>query len=137
MGISVGSERGNVAEINVVPLIDILLVLLVIFMIIPHTQVGLKVIAPQETSTTPVPTPGVVVVQVLADGSLRLNQQPIKWEGLQDRLEEVFKMRADRTAFVRSEDRIEFGAVAKAISIMNAAGITSVGLMTPELEKGH
>jgi biopolymer transport protein TolR len=137
MGISVGSERGNVAEINVVPLIDILLVLLVIFMIIPHTQVGLKVIAPQETSTTPVPTPGVVVVQVLADGSLRLNQQPIKWEGLQDRLEEVFKMRADRTAFVRSEDRIEFGVVAKAISIMNAAGITSVGLMTPELEKGH
>jgi biopolymer transport protein ExbD len=137
MGISVGSERGNVAEINVVPLIDILLVLLVIFMIIPHTQVGLKVIAPQETSTTPVPTPGVVLVQVLADGSLRLNQQPIKWEGLQDRLEEVFKMRADRTAFVRSEDRIEFGVVAKAISIMNAAGITSVGLMTPELEKGH
>jgi len=137
MGISVSSERGNVAEINVVPLIDILLVLLVIFMIIPHTQVGLKVIAPQESSTTPVPTPGVVVVQVLADGSLRLNQQPIKWEGLQDRLEEVFKMRADRTAFVRGEDRIEFGVVAKAISIMNAAGITSVGLMTPELEKGH
>src|SRR5882724_6487714 len=102
MGTSVGGEkRGNVAEINVVPLIDILLVLLVIFMIIPHTQVGLKVIAPQKSISPPVPTPGIVVVQVLADGSLCINQQPVKWEGLQDRLEEVFKMRADRTAFIQ------------------------------------
>jgi biopolymer transport protein ExbD len=138
MAMSVGGERrGSVAEMNVVPLIDILLVLLVIFMIIPHTQVGLKVIAPQESSSTPVPAPEVVVVQVLADGALRINQQPVKWEGLQDRLEEVFKMRADRTVFIQGEDLIEFGVVAQAISIMHAAGITRVGLMTPGLQKGH
>ncbi|HMI52673.1 MAG TPA: biopolymer transporter ExbD [Candidatus Saccharimonadales bacterium] len=138
MAMSVGGERrGSVAEMNVVPLIDILLVLLVIFMIIPHTQVGLKVIAPQESSSTPVPAPEVVVVQVLADGALRINQQPVEWEGLQDRLEDVFKVRADRTAFIRGEDLLEFGVVAQAISIMHAAGITRVGLMTPGLQKGR
>jgi biopolymer transport protein TolR len=138
MGMSVGGEkRGIVSEMNVVPLIDILLVLLVIFMIIPHTQVGLKTVLPQPSERTVTPEPEVVVVQVLADGTLRIDQEPVKWDTLRSRLEEVFKMRASRVAFVRGQDQVKFEVVARVIDIMRTAGVTSVGLLTPELEKSN
>jgi biopolymer transport protein TolR len=139
MGISVGgSKRGTIVELNVVPLIDILLVLLVIFMIIPHKQTGLKAEIPQPAVTPPAtPEPEVVVVQVLADGSLRINQQPVQWEALGDRLQEVFKVRANRTAFIRGDSAIEFQLVARVIDVMHTAGISSVGLLTPQMESGH
>ena len=139
MGLSFGNlERGSIAEMNVVPLIDILLVLLIIFMVIsPHIPAGLPVVLPEPEAgkpTPPVPV-DVVVVQVLEDGTLRINQQPVIWQDLQRRLEEIFKMRASRVAFVRGDNTLEFGAVARAIDMMRGAGITTVGLMTPELEK--
>src|SRR5262249_40673152 len=136
MGLSVGgSKRGIMQEMNVVPLIDILLVLLVIFMIIPNSR-GMKVEIPQPgpVGAPTKPEPDVVVVQVLADGSLQLNQQPAQWETLREQLQDVFKFRADRIAFVRSDGIIEFQVVAKVIDDMRAAGISSVGLLTPELE---
>jgi biopolymer transport protein TolR len=137
MGISGGSKRGIMQEMNVVPLIDILLVLLVIFMMIPNSR-GMKVGIPPPSTDAPHPAaPEVIVVQVLADGSLKLNQQPVAWEMLQDRLREIFKLRADRVAFVRGENPVEFQTVAKVIDDMRAAGISSVGLLTPELETGR
>lgn len=137
MGISLGSLRhGSIAEMNVVPLIDILLVLLIIFMVIsPHVPVGLPVALPESAAPIPPVPVNVVVVQVFADGSLRINQQPVIWQDLQGRLEEIFKMRASRVAFVRGDGELEFGAVARAIDVMRGSGITSVALMTPELEK--
>lgn len=141
MGISSGSlQRGTIAEMNVVPLIDILLVLLIIFMVIsPRVPVGLSVVLPEppdEILGPPEPV-DVVVVQVLRDGSLRINQQPVAWRDLQARLDAVFKLRASRVAFVRGDGEIEFGAVARAIDVMRGSGITSVGLMTPELENSR
>lgn len=141
MGISSGSlQRGTIAEMHVVPLIDILLVLLIIFMVIsPRVPVGLSVVLPEppdEILGPPEPV-DVVVVQVLRDGSLRINQQPVAWRDLQARLEAVFKLRASRVAFVRGDGEIEFGAVARAIDVMRGSGITSVGLMTPELENSR
>jgi biopolymer transport protein ExbD len=139
MGIAVGgSKRGTIVELNVVPLIDILLVLLVIFMIIPHKQTGLKAEIPQPAVTPPAaPEPEVVVVQVLADGSLRINQQPVQWEALGDRLQEAFKVRANRTAFIRGDSAIEFQLVARVIDVIHTAGISSVGLLTLQMESGH
>src|ERR1700724_3190157 len=135
MGTSVGgSNRGTITEMNVVPLIDILLVLLVIFMVIPNSR-GLKAEIPQSSEPSPAnPEPEVVVVQVQADGSLKLNQQAVRREELRDRLQEVFKSRAERVAFVRGESLVEFQLVAQVIDDMHAAGILSVGLLTPELE---
>jgi biopolymer transport protein TolR len=137
MGMSVGgSQRGIMMEMNVVPLIDILLVLLVIFMIIPNSR-GIKAEIPQQSSDPrPQTTPNVVVIQVMADGSLKLNQEPLPAAALRDRLQEVFKYRADRVAFVRGENQVEFQLVATVIDDMHAAGISSVGLLTPELEQG-
>ncbi|HXM14336.1 MAG TPA: biopolymer transporter ExbD [Candidatus Eremiobacteraceae bacterium] len=84
MGMSVGgSNRGIVSEMNVVPLIDVLLVLLVIFMIIPHHQTGLRAELPQPAppeSARPKAEPDIIVIQVLDGGSLKINQQPVPWD---------------------------------------------------------
>ena len=138
MGMSVGGKRGIVSEMNVVPLIDILLVLLVIFMIIPTYSKGEEALIPQasrETGPTP-PIDEVVVIQVLADGTLRINQEPVGWDRLGARIEEVFKPRAMRVAFIRGDGPVEFGVVAKVIDVMHTSGIASVGLLTPDLDKG-
>jgi biopolymer transport protein TolR len=139
MGMMVGGKRGVVSEMNVVPLIDILLVLLVIFMIIPVHNKGLDALVPQSSTTAsdpPARPDDVIVVQVLADGTMRINQEPVSYETLDARLEEIFKMRASRVAFIRGDAPVEFGVVAKVIDVMHTSGIASVGLLTPDLEKG-
>jgi biopolymer transport protein TolR len=139
MGISlVGPKLGAVSEMNVVPLIDILLVLLIIFMVVcPQMQYGLTADLPQQTETRLRTPPGVVVVQVFGDGTLRINQDPVQWRDLHDRLEQIFQMRVSRVAFVRGDSVLEFGVVARAIDVMRGSGITTVGLMTPELENAR
>ena len=141
MGISLGgSKRGAIAEMNVVPLIDILLVLLVIFMAVrSQMQYGLQADLPQppDSRAKAIPPPGLIVVQVLRDGTVRINQEPVQWQKLQERLQEIFKTRASRVAFVRGDSGLEFGVIARAIDVMRGSGITAVGLMTPELENLH
>jgi len=139
MGISLGgSKHGTMAEMNVVPLIDILLVLLVIFMVIrARPEVGLTADLPQPAESTAKTPPEVIIVQVFGDGTLRINREPVQWQDLQGRLEQIFRMRASRVAFVRGDGILEFGIVARAIDVMRGSGITTVGLMTPELENAH
>ncbi len=138
MGMSLGGKRGIVSDMNVVPLIDILLVLLVIFMIIPVYSKGLDALIPQQSTQPPDKKviDFVVVIQVLADGTLRINQEPVSFDKLGARIEEVFKSRATRVAFIRGDQPVEFGVVAKVIDVMHTSGIASVGLLTPDLEKG-
>ncbi|HKV62371.1 MAG TPA: biopolymer transporter ExbD [Candidatus Acidoferrum sp.] len=138
MGMSVGGKRGIVSEMNVVPLIDILLVLLVIAMIVPAYSKGEEALIPQPSiaeSVTP-PDGEVVVIQVLADGTLKINQEPVTFEKLGPRIEEIFKQRASRVAFIRGDEPVDFGVVANVIDVMHTSGIASVGLLTPGLEKG-
>src|SRR5260370_5990894 len=109
MRISVGSNRGIFVEMNVVPLIDILLVLLVIFMIIPHRQTGLMAQLPHPAEHAPVdPQPSVIVVQVLTDGALPINQEAAGWEALRSRLEAIFTLPSNRTAFLRGDNEVAF-----------------------------
>jgi len=138
MGMFVGGKRGIVSDMNVVPLIDILLVLLVIFMIIRAHSEGLEALVPRQSaqSADKIIRDDVVVIHVLADGTLRINQEPVSWERLGNRIEEVFKLRATRVAFIRGDGPVEFGVVAKVIDVMHTSGIASVGLLTPDLEKG-
>jgi len=136
---SVGGKRGIVSDMNVVPLIDILLVLLVIFMIIPVCSMGEEALVPQQSTRPPDRTAideEVVVIQVLADGTLRINQEPVSFDKLGSQIEEIFKQRAARVAFIRGDQPVEFGVVAQVIDVMHTSGIASVGLLTPDLEKG-
>ena len=139
MGMQVGGSKGGVfVEMNVVPLIDILLVLLVIFMIIPHHQKGLDALIPQPATQPelPEPQPDVIVVQVLSSGELRINQEPVAWDELANRLEAIYKQRANKVAFIRGEAPVEFAQVARVVDVMHGSGI-SVGLLTPGLEQSR
>ncbi len=137
MGFTLGGKRGIVSEVNVVPLIDILLVLLVIFMIIPHRQLGLPAVLPQASTDYSGPLVEPVIVSVASDGSLHINQVEIPREELRTRLERIFDMRADKVAFLQADRSLEFHAVAQVLDLMHTAGAASVGLLTSELEKNR
>jgi len=142
MGMDVGSSSGgSMASPNVVPLIDILLVLIIIFMVItPLTPKGLDTLVPQ-------PSPNqqqnqelenkTVVVQILKDGKVKINSEDATWETLGPRIEQVFKDRAEKVAFVKGDNDVEFRQVARAIDIMRGSGIDKVGLITAKLEAGQ
>ncbi len=143
MGMQVGgSKSGSMAEMNVVPLIDILLVLIIIFMVItPMTLKGLEALVPQPTPPNTKQDPALenltVVVSVTANGKLKINQDDITWEGLGPRIEQIFKERAQKVAFIKGDDTVLFADVARAIDIMRSSGVESVGLYTPKLESGE
>ena len=145
MGMSVGENKGGaMSEMNVVPLIDILLVLLIIFMVItPLTPKGLDTLVPQ-------PNPNqqqnqdlenkTVVVQILKDGAsskVKINNEDSSWSGLGPRIEQIFKDRAEKIAFVKGDNDVLFADVAHAIDIMRGSGIDKVGLITAKLEAGQ
>ena len=138
MGMVVGGRRGITADPNVVPLIDILLVLLVIFMIIPHHQTGLDALLPQPAGPTVAPPPPetVIVVQVREDGSLKINDESVSWDRLSARLQEVYKERAQRIAFIKGDAPVEFRTVARVVDVMRQLDL-SVGLLTPKLEQSR
>ena len=140
MGVSAGEQGSSMAEPNVVPLIDVLLVLIIIFMAItPTTPTGMKALLPQPPPKheRPPQLDSAIVVQVSADGKVMINQTPSTWNDLGTTLAEVFKNRADKTAFVKGEDDTTFGYAAHAIDILRGAGITNVGLITAKMEAGQ
>jgi biopolymer transport protein TolR len=137
MGVVVG-RRGIVSEVNVVPLIDILLVLLVIFMIIPHHQKGLDAAIPQQSeSPAPFVPPETIIVQIASDGSVRINRSGVRIELLGDRLQNIFARRSDRVAFLQADRSLEFQAVAQVLNLMHSAGANPIGLLSSELEKNR
>src|SRR5580693_1472970 len=112
MGMDIGEKGGAMATMNVVPLIDILLVLIIIFMVItPLTPKGLEVVVPQPAKMVgPVELikEKTVVVQVLDTGSLKINGEDATWDSLGQRLSDVFKERAEKVAFVKGDDGVRF-----------------------------
>jgi biopolymer transport protein TolR len=133
-----GSRGGMIREVNVVPLIDILLVLLVIFMIIPHRQRELLASLPQEACPpAPVVRLETLIVQVASDGSIRLNGSVVQHDELRGRLEQVFALRAHRVAYLQGDRSLDFQVVAEVLDDMQVAGASPIGLLSSELEKNR
>lgn len=142
MGIAVGGgKEGPVSDPNVVPLIDVLLVLIIIFMVItPRVPTGLPTIVPQPpppNEKQQAPDNRTIVVSVLQGNKLKINQDDSDWNTLGSRLFDIFKERADKVAFVKGDDEVSFSQVARAIDIMRGAGIDHVGLITAKIEAGQ
>jgi biopolymer transport protein TolR len=132
MAMSMGGGGGPKSDINMTPMIDVLLVLIIIFMVItPLTPKGLEALIPQPPPPNQPPQQDdrTVVVTINKDLSMLINTEPITESALGKRLEDIFKTRADRTMFVKGDPDIEYKTVAEVIDIAHGAGIDKVGLM--------
>lgn len=142
MGMAVGGTKGAMSEPNIVPLIDVLLVLIIIFMVItPTISQGLNTIIPQPSPPNQKENQEIlnktIVVVVTAGGDVMINQDKSSWDQLGPMLTRIFADRAEKVAFVKGDDSTEFADVARAISIMREAGIDHVGLITNKVEAGQ
>jgi len=143
---SLGASGGQNADINVTPLIDVLLVLLIIFMVItPLTPKGLEALVPQppppNQKQPPPQADRTIVVQLIDRGpgqtpGLKINQEDATWDDLQGRLTDIFKTRAEKVMFVKGDNNVPFADVATVIDVAHAAGVDKVGLITAKIEAG-
>ena len=137
-----GGTGGPKADINMTPMIDVLLVLIIIFMVItPLTPKGLEALVPQPAPKDQQNQQQIdvktVVVQVLENNQLKINEENATWDSLGQRLNDIFKLRAEKVAFVKGDETVVFAQVARAIDIMRSSGVEKVGLITAKLEAGQ
>jgi biopolymer transport protein TolR len=145
MAMSMGSAGGSMADINVTPMIDILLVLLIIFMVIvPQVPDGLNAAVPQPPKNPQKenqPNDRTIVVQVLYRGggtpSYKINETDVSLQELLPRLTQIFANRAERVMFVKGDDNVDFQYIAQVIDIGKEANVDHIGLLTPKIQAGQ
>ena len=143
MAMSMGGGGGYSSEINVTPMIDVLLVLLIIFMVIvPNVPKGVDAMVPQppKSDVPHLESPRTIVVQVLRQPSgppqYKINDLSVEKRDLLPKLTEIYANRAERIMFVKGDDDVNFAYVAEVIDIAQAANVDHVGLMTPKIMAG-
>jgi biopolymer transport protein ExbD len=144
MAMTMGGSGGNMSQINVTPMIDILLVLLIIFMVIvPTVPNGLNALVPQppKHKQQQQPNDRTIVVQVLynpgAPPAYKINDTDVAYADLLPRLTQIYANRAVRVMFVKGDPNVDFRYIAGVIDIGKAADVDHIGLMTPKMLAGQ
>ena len=145
MGMGGGGGTGHaVSEINVTPLIDVLLVLLIIFMVIvPVTPKGLDTLVPQppKNKTNDTPNDRTIVVQVLSNGSgepsYKINETDFAKSQIEPQLATIFAARQEKVMFVKGDKDLDFSKIAEVIDFGHQAQVDNIGLITPRVEAGQ
>jgi biopolymer transport protein ExbD/biopolymer transport protein TolR len=139
-----GSTGGTMSDINVTPMIDVLLVLLIIFMVIvPVTPKGLNTLIPQppKNPNQEQVNERTIVVQVLGNGkgapSYKINEDDFAKSAIEPKLAEIFATRQEKVMFVKADGALDFGKVAEVIDMGHQADVDNIGLITPRIEAGQ
>ncbi len=136
MGVELGIDEAK-SEPNVVPLCDVLLVLLIIFMVVtPLLQKGVDVRLPEAANTVDQPDPASqIMVAIKFDGSIYLNQDQVYETNLKQKIEEAFENRTDKTLYLKADAELDYGYIVKVMNIIREAGIEVLGIVTEQ--KAH
>ena len=144
MGMGGGNTGGAMSDMNVTPLIDVLLVLLIIFMVIvPVTPKGLDTLVPQppKDPSHEQPNDRTIVVQVQSNGagapSYKINDNAFNKQEIEPKLAEIFAARQEKVMFVKGDKDLDFNKIAEVIDFGHQAGVDNIGLITPRVEAGQ
>ena len=131
MGMGSSNHRNSMSEINVTPLVDVMLVLLIIFMVTaPMMQQGIDIDLPETAASGMETSDEPFVLTIHSDSKLYVAKEEVQLVGLRNKLKAIFQSRSNKQIYLKADKAVDYGMVAKTLAEIRAAGIYNIGLVT-------